>query len=61
MNEALAAELRAMAAEDQRIRALPPSQENKFVELLSVEQRMEWSRVDVANTDRLRDIIKRYR
>jgi hypothetical protein len=53
---ALAAELARMAAEDQRIRT-PPSDPTEFVRFLSVAERMEAARVDVANTDRLRAII----
>jgi Family of unknown function (DUF6624) len=53
---ALAAELARMAAEDQRIRT-PPSDPTEFVRLMSVAERMEAARIDVANTDRLRAII----
>jgi hypothetical protein len=53
---ALAAELARMAAEDQRIRT-PPSDPTEFVRFLSVAERMEAARVDVANTDQLRAII----
>jgi hypothetical protein len=53
---ALAAELARMAAEDQRIRT-PPSDPTAFVRFLSVAERMEYARIDVANTDRLRVII----
>ncbi len=60
MNEALAAELKAMAQEDQRIRTPPPEQEKKFAVRMSPEQTMEWNRVDVRNTDRLREIVERY-
>jgi len=60
MNEDLAAELKAMAQEDQRIRTPPPEQEKKFAVRMSPEQMMEWSRVDVRNTDRLREIVERY-
>jgi len=60
MNEALAAELKAMAQEDQRIRTPPPEQGKKFAVRMSPEQTMEWNRVDVRNTDRLREIVERY-
>jgi hypothetical protein len=60
MNEELAAELKAMVGEDQRIREHRPEQEEKFMVVMSPEQRMEWNRVDVANTDRLRAIVERY-
>jgi hypothetical protein len=53
---ALAAELARMAAEDQRIRT-PSSDPTEFVRFLSVAERMEAARIDVANTDRLRAII----
>jgi hypothetical protein len=53
---ALAAELARLAAEDQCIRT-PPSDPTEFVRFLSVAERMEAARVDVANTDRLRAII----
>jgi hypothetical protein len=60
MNEALAAELKAMAAEDQRIRKPSPRQEKKFAFPMSPEETMAWNRVDVANTDRLRKFVERY-
>lgn len=60
MNDPLAAELKAMAEEDQRIRKRPPEQTNKFVVLMSPAQTMEWNCVDVTNTDRLREIVERY-
>jgi len=46
-----------MVEEDQRIRKSPPAQGKKFAVPMSVEQRMEWHRVDVANTDRLQEIV----
>ena len=52
----LSAELARMAAEDQRIRT-HPSDPTEFVRFLSVAERMEAARIDVANTDRLRAII----
>jgi hypothetical protein len=60
MNEALAAELKAMASEDQRIRQRAPRTRKKFRVLMSLEETMEWRRVDVANADRLREIVERY-
>lgn len=60
MNEALAAELKAMVEEDQRIRTRPPEQQNKFAAPMSIEQRMEAHRVDVGNTDRLHEIVNDY-
>jgi hypothetical protein len=51
----LAAELAAMAAEDQRIRGQLP--DGSFAHRLTVEQRVDFTRVDVANTDRLREIV----
>lgn len=54
MNKALAAELRSMAQEDQRIR-------KRLLQEFSVEKGwMECRRVDVANTDRLREIVNRH-
>jgi hypothetical protein len=44
-----------MAAEDQLIRT-PPSDPTEFARFLSVAERMEAARIDVANTDRLRAI-----
>ena len=43
-----------MAAEDQRIRTMPAG---KFARRLTLEQRSEFARVDVANTDRLSEIV----
>jgi hypothetical protein len=60
MNDALAAELKAMVEEDQRIRERSPEQETKFMVVMSPEQTMEWNGVTVANTDRLREIVERY-
>jgi hypothetical protein len=59
MSPALAAELRAMVEEDQRIRRRPPEQEKKFVVLTSPEEPMEWNRVGARNTDRLKEIVER--
>jgi hypothetical protein len=53
---ALAAELGRMAAEDQSIRT-PPANPTEFVRIMSVAERMEAARIDVANSDRLRAII----
>ena len=55
VNLALAAELAAMAAEDQRIRAFPA--DGVFARRVTLEQQMQARRVDVANTDRLRAIV----
>jgi hypothetical protein len=60
MNSALAAELKAMVEEDQRIRRRPPDQEKKFAVLMAPEQTMEWNRVSSRNTDRLKEIVERY-
>ncbi len=60
MDETLAAELKAMVAEDQRIRRPSPGQEKRFAVPLSPEETMEWRRVDVANTDRLREIVEHH-
>jgi hypothetical protein len=54
----LASELAAMVAEDQRIRMLPA--DGVFAHRVTVEQRMEARRVDVANTDRLRAIVEEF-
>jgi hypothetical protein len=59
MNEELAAELARMAAEDQRIRE-PPEGPDQFVRFLSTEEAMEHARIDVSNTDRLREIVRRH-
>jgi Family of unknown function (DUF6624) len=60
MNTVLAAELKAMAEQDQRIRTRPAAEKRKFVHVMSPEETMEWNRVDTANTDRLREIVDRY-
>jgi hypothetical protein len=56
MNEDLAAALARMAAEDQRIRE-PPDDPEQFVRFLSMDEAMDHARIDVGNTDRLREII----
>jgi hypothetical protein len=57
MNEALAAELVRMADEDQRIRR-PHSDDGAYITVLSIEESMQHARIDVANTDRLRDVVR---
>jgi hypothetical protein len=59
MNEHLAAELQSMAAEDQRIRE-PPEEPEQFVRFLSTDEAMEHARIDVGNTDRLREIVREH-
>ncbi|HWH95358.1 MAG TPA: DUF6624 domain-containing protein [Baekduia sp.] len=59
MNGALAAELLQMADEDQRIRRPCPT-DGEYVTVLSIEEAMEYARVDVGNTDRLRDIVREH-
>jgi hypothetical protein len=59
MNEALAAELLRMAEEDQRIRR-PLANDGEYVRILSIEEAMEHARVDVGNTDRLREIVREH-
>jgi hypothetical protein len=59
MNEALAAELLRMGDEDQRIRQ-PRSDDGEYVTVLSIEESMEHARVDVGNTDRLREIVREH-
>ena len=56
MNEALAAEL---AEEDQRIRR-PHSSDGEYVTVLNIEETMQHARIDVANTDRLREIVREH-
>jgi hypothetical protein len=58
MDAKLAAELAEMAADDQRVRTPPPDQHGRPCYRLSSEESMEWRRVDVRNTDRLREIIE---
>jgi hypothetical protein len=56
MDEPLAQELAAMGAEDQKVRreiAKSPCGGAR----LSTSESMRWRRVDVANTDRLREIL----
>jgi hypothetical protein len=60
MDEALAAELARMAMEDQRVRQPPPGAEHEFSWRVDPQTRMEGQRVDVANTDRLREIISEH-
>jgi len=60
MDEALAAELARMAAEDQRVRQPPPGAEHEFSWRVDPHTRMEGQRLDVANTDRLREIISEH-
>ena len=55
MNDQLIRELAQMAAEDQRIRQ--PKDDRRFSQPLTMEEAMEFARVDVANTDRLRAIV----
>ena len=47
-----------MATEDQRVRSTPA--DRAFARSLTLEQRMAFARVDVANTDRLREIVAAY-
>jgi hypothetical protein len=61
MNAKLAQELAAMAAEDQKMRTeTTKNAEGGLVHRMSVEERMRWSRCDVANSDRLREIMEEY-
>jgi hypothetical protein len=56
MNTELAAELARMADEDQRVRkALPPDASSPSA--FNWPRAMEMARIDVANTDRLREIV----
>ena len=57
MNAQLAAELAAMAEEDERVRVLPPGQEGEYVCRLGADQLAEIQRVDERNAKRLREII----
>lgn len=47
-----------MAAEDQRVRAAPG--DRAFARRITLQQRMAFARIDVANTDRLREIVVAY-
>ncbi len=47
-----------MAEEDQRLRK--PPREGEFVRHVDLQTRMESQRIDVANTDRLREIVSQY-
>lgn len=60
MDEALAAELARMAAEDQRVRQPPEGEPHAFVRRVDPQTRMEAQRIDVANTARLRAIISQH-
>jgi len=60
MDRALEAELAKMAAEDQRLRKPPPGSKVEFVRRVDLKTRMEAQRIDVANTDRLREIVSQY-
>jgi hypothetical protein len=55
VDQRLAAELAAMAAEDQRIRAVPD--DGSFAHRMTTEEVIAWRRVSVDNTDRLRAIV----
>ncbi len=57
MNTTLARELAAMAAEDQKMRHETLQNAEDGPARMSVSERMRWRRVDVANTDRLRQIL----
>jgi hypothetical protein len=57
MDAQLAAELAAMAKEDERVRALPPGQERDYVCRVGADQLAEMQRVDERNSKRLREII----
>ena len=46
-----------MAAEDQRFRKPAVGGRQTFVRHVDLQTRMEWQRIDVANTDRLREIV----
>ena len=55
VDQGLATELAAMAAEDQRIRAVPD--DGSFGHRMTAEEVIAWRRVSVGNTDRLRVIV----
>ena len=55
VDQGLATELAAMAAEDQRIRAVPD--DGSFGHRMTTEEVIAWRRVSVGNTDRLRVIV----
>lgn len=54
MDERLAAELAAMATEDLRVKA---TDDRVFARRVSMRERMDLTRVGVAHTDRLRDVV----
>jgi len=60
MDEVLAAELARMAAEDQRVRQPPQGERLEFVRRVDPQTALEGRRVDVANTDRLREIVSQH-
>src|ERR687894_1741011 len=60
MDRVLAAELARMADEDQRFRSRLQGDGNEFVRRIDLESRMEAQRIDVSNTDRLRDIVSEH-
>lgn len=58
MNADLARELAAIAAQDQKMRTeTVKNAQGGPVQRMSIEERMRWARVDVSNTDRLREIL----
>jgi hypothetical protein len=59
MNQPLAAELLRMADEDKRVRQ-PRPDDGEFVTRISIEESVEFARIDVGNTDRLREIVREY-
>jgi hypothetical protein len=48
-----------MAEEDQRIRRPRPA-DGEYVTVLGIQEAMEYARVDVGNTDRLREIVREH-
>lgn len=53
-------ELEVMVEADQALREVPADEPRRFSHPLSLEQQMKWKQVSVANTDRLREIIREH-
>ena len=60
MDQVLAAELSRMASEDQRFRTWLQGAAHGFILHIDLQSRMESQRIDVTNTDRLREIVSQH-
>ena len=60
MDQVLAAELSRMASEDQRFRTWLQGAAHGFILHIDLQSRMQSQRIDVTNTDRLREIVSQH-